>query len=97
MMNKIDEFFMQYVMERSQRIQARLQNILDSNGVSFDLSTLDAKKVTESRNALLERNIELIQEIHTHTLPHTEIWRVKVGGNIIGQFDVDVYGVITEL
>lgn len=88
---------MQYIMERNQRIQAQLQNILYLNGVNFDLSTLDFNNMEEGRNALLERNIELIQEIHKHSLPHTEIWKVKVGGNIIGQFDVDVYGVITEL
>jgi len=96
-LNKLDDMFLEYIRERHVRIQARLQELIDSNGIRVNLSEVDLNKPEEAKNVLKEMGVELIQETHTHTFPHTEIWKIKKDGEVVGSFKVDQYGIVTDI
>lgn len=96
-LNKLDDMFLEFIREKHVRIQERLQELIDSNGIGINLSEMDLTKPEEAKNVLKEMGVELIQEFHTQTFPHTEIWKIKRNEEVVGSFKVDQYGIVTDL
>ena len=98
-MNQLESVFVEYIANRQQRITSHIQSIFNSNGVDIDLSLfkLNSGELGEVRIALEKHGVKIFQEILTNTLPFTETWKIVCNGSVIGHFEADTYGVITDL